>query len=347
MLEQEENEKIETEVRPNFVQPIINPLQQNETAKNIVGVSQNTSFYQSSIKEDSPEDTVPSIKSIRTYQDDIRETIESRRGSIASIALAQQKKKDLFDFSNEEARDASEAAPEHNYKKTITIILVVLMMVLGASIFGYSYFVNQKSATTKVEETVPSLVFAENAKKMDITGVEKEDLKKMVSMQTFKEDYKLSTITNLYFVEKGEFAENRTTLQRFFFLIDSSMPQSLSRSLDREFMYGVHSWNGNQAFIVTKTRFYENAFAGMLEWEKNMASDLLMMLGKNGLNEQQLNIKFEDDIIKNRDVRVLRDTDTRQILLLYMFKDRNTIIITTNVETLDEVLSRLNNNTKI
>ena len=46
-------------------------------------------------------------------------------------------------------------------------------------------------------------------------------------------------------------------------------------------MIGVYSWNGNQPFIILKTDSYENAFAGMLSWEKNIAGDLSALFPRN------------------------------------------------------------------
>ncbi len=76
----------------------------------------------------------------------------------------------------------------------------------------------------------------------------------------------------------------------------------------------------------------------MLEWEKSMARDLFPLFGE--ANTEFYEKKFEDLTIKNKDMRVILDKN-REILLLYSFLGRNTIIITTSKDTLDEIINRI------
>jgi len=47
-----------------------------------------------------------------------------------------------------------------------------------------------------------------------------------------------------------------------------------------------------------------------------------------------------DNIIENKDVRILKNS-TGEVVLLYTFPNTNTLIITGNIETLKVVLDRL------
>ena len=51
--------------------------------------------------------------------------------------------------------------------------------------------------------------------------------------------------------------------------------------------------------------------------------------------------EFKDKVIRNVDTRVLVDARGK-ILLLYAFPDQKTLIITTNENTLTEIISRIN-----
>ena len=114
-------------------------------------------------------------------------------------------------------------------------------------------------------------------------------------------------------------------------------------------MAGVHSFDGNHPFLVLKTGFYENAFAGMLEWERYMKDDLAPLFGpaKTKIPSGQIvadtvqepELVFVDSVIKNKDTRILRGKNGKTELL-YSFVDKNTIIITTNEHTLEEVFVR-------
>jgi hypothetical protein len=54
-----------------------------------------------------------------------------------------------------------------------------------------------------------------------------------------------------------------------------------------------------------------------------------------------LNTAFVDRVVDNHDSRVIQNA-AGDILLLWTFLDRNTLVITTNQYTLSEVISRLN-----
>ncbi len=77
----------------------------------------------------------------------------------------------------------------------------------------------------------------------------------------------------------------------------------------------------------------------MIEWEKTMAQDLKQFLLLH--TSANLSLPFQDTIIKNKDVRELKDTDGTA-LLLYSFFDKNTLIITTREDSFKEIVSRLN-----
>ena len=108
-------------------------------------------------------------------------------------------------------------------------------------------------------------------------------------------------------------------------------------------MLGIHAFNGNRAFIILKTDFYENAFLGLLKWENYMAEEMLPLLGVNITSENKylLDEKFTDTTFKNRDARVLYDNSGSPVLI-YSMPQRDPIIITTGEDTLNEVVEKLN-----
>jgi hypothetical protein len=156
-------------------------------------------------------------------------------------------------------------------------------------------------------------------------------------------------------------------------------PSLLTRSLATSTVLGVYAGDIAEPFIILKTNSYEGAFSGMLDWEDFMSDDLFTFMGiilPNGevapikeapvvqiestasssatstassstpqpplapaIDPRDIS-KFLDRTIKNKDMRVIQD-DTGKIYLLYGFANRNTIIITTSVESFFAVSSRL------
>jgi hypothetical protein len=99
-------------------------------------------------------------------------------------------------------------------------------------------------------------------------------------------------------------------------------------------------------FLIFKTEFHENAFAGMLDWEQTISRDLTPLFGTAVLDEgRPLNAPtdsfFVDRIIQNKDTRILIDL-TGEERLLYSFIDTRTLVIATNRNTFLEILTRAN-----
>ncbi len=131
------------------------------------------------------------------------------------------------------------------------------------------------------------------------------------------------------------------------------MPEKLLRVLSNQYLLGLHSFDENQPFLLLQVDSYETAYAGMLEWERTLQSDLSPLFtripspqktGATLPDESPLQFirsNFLDRVVENRDARVVQNING-DILMLWTFLGRNTVLITTNEYTLREVLSRLN-----
>jgi hypothetical protein len=168
----------------------------------------------------------------------------------------------------------------------------------------------------------------------------------------------------------------------FLGTVAPNIPGELLRALSGEYLLGVHSFDGNQAFVILGVEGYEAAYAGMLQWELAMPNELSPLFSRTPrprIPEEQIapvvpipifpaattststsatstqattstsfgppllpeffRTRFVDRIVENHDARVIQD-DNGDILLLWTFLDRNTLVITTNEYTLREIISR-------
>ena len=97
---------------------------------------------------------------------------------------------------------------------------------------------------------------------------------------------------------------------------------------------------GEDPFLIIKLTSFENAFAGMLSWEPNMARDLAPLLGTTDLlkviNPAYV---FKDVIVRNKDVRMLEASSTP--VILYSFFDNQMLIITEDIDAIQTLIDRL------
>ena len=127
------------------------------------------------------------------------------------------------------------------------------------------------------------------------------------------------------------------------FLAETKIPPRLVRSLAPEYMVGTYVLTQNTPFLIFKNTFFQNAYAGMLEWETDMRNDLLRLIRVAHPTETAVTINsdvFEDTVVANIDARVLRGS-AGQPILAYAFPNQGTIVIATDIETLRFVLDSI------
>ena len=150
-------------------------------------------------------------------------------------------------------------------KWNIIFISLSLALLLAGTITGVIFFNKSRQAQTTVSVTkIPSIIFAENEKRLSVTGINTEAIARMVGSEVSGANNKLDTMENIYFSENVGGTDVGLTTQRLFFFLDNRMPPALLRSLDKNFMFGIHTFNGNHPFLIFRTDFYENTLPGML-----------------------------------------------------------------------------------
>ncbi len=273
-----------------------------------------------------------SSRVVRTYEGDLALIMREKKGSVIKIALAEHRKR-------ETEGERAMAAPKKN---SIFLFSSLMAIVLSVALLGFVYFAKEDengAATIKVE----SLIFAEKQKAVDASGFSQAKLIAAVKAELGETTLRLDTIENIYFIEGAGAAKEKMPTERFFGILGTRVPAVLLRSLKENFMFGIHAFNGNQPFLILKTDFYENAFLGLLKWESSLASDLLPVFGTKITSENRylLEKDFQDVTIKNIDARALTDEGGKTVLI-YTIPNKETIIIGTAEDTLNEVIGRLN-----
>lgn len=289
------------------------------------------------------------IRKIRTYKEDIAEAIRSQKASLTSIAAAEQKRR--ANIPTDVTKDSS-----IDFKKVGVIFGIVALITLGITIIVFFTFFYENKGVVP-EQDIPSFFFVEKQKEINITGKSARKILQILGDKRENISLPLGQIAYLYITKTTEESGTEIThvVSAAEFLKDIRMQVSGSflRSLEPSFMIGIHSFNQNQPFIIFKSNSYQNSFRGLLEWEKTMYSDLFLFFGQNidptlkvPIDPQTgksivLRENFEDMVIKNVDVRALL-SESGDIKLLYAFPNQQTLIITTNENTLIELITRLN-----
>lgn len=306
-----------------------------------------------SVKESKEPKAVPAsdsgIPRIRTYKEDIAEAVGSQKASLTSIAAAEAQRRAKRPLS------AGVKARQVDWKKIGVISGSALLIGLSIGIFVYFLLFYQKEESP-VQEEIQSIIFAERQKRIDITDSSARRVIQQLTEERSLSALSLGQIKHLHLTTTDTRTGTTHTLttSEFFNAIGAGVDDAFLRSLDQDFMVGIHSFDRNQPFMIFTSNSYQHSFAGMLTWERVMYQDLFPFMGKdidpangravNPRTGEEIILKpaFEDIIVQNIDARALvSEGGTTQ--LLYAFPNQQTLIITTNENTLIEIVTRLRN----
>jgi hypothetical protein len=296
-------------------------------------------------KKESPlerADVNPVLQPLRTYKNDIASTLTSNQSSLVSIALAEQNKRAPF-TDGKKRLEAKRAG-----KRAVIFRWSFLFFVLGALSLGGIYIVIQNYNHDGGGLSIQPTVAVDKVVTIDVTALKPSDLALPIHEAVRDRPIPANNIAHVVFTETipaiGEMSAQVRVLStnQLFDLIGAMPPQSLRRSLEQTFTFGVYQTDRPNTFLILETTFFESTFSEMFTWEQRLAADLGPLLGidMSTLPEAQ---SFTDKIVENRDTRTLYDNNGAPILF-YSFFDQKTLFIATNPEIMTEVFLRLNSN---
>jgi hypothetical protein len=317
-------------------------------------------------------------RALRTFEDDIADAVRDGKGSALNIALAEQKRKDtaVEYVIRKKSNKLYIFFGILLFIVSFGVIGYIVYEKYGSQVLpdvlrGTASIVHPSIRADKTTPIDLNTLLPKN-------GINQSLLYKLGGSDLSTQTISVAIPTITVVGEAGEIvrmAETKDIMPR----LARNAPSLLTRSLATSTVLGVYAGDIAEPFIILKTNSYEGAFSGMLDWEDFMSDDLFTFMGiilPNGevapikeapvvqiestasssatstassstpqpplapaIDPRDIS-KFLDRTIKNKDMRVIQD-DTGKIYLLYGFANRNTIIITTSVESFFAVSSRL------
>lgn len=249
-------------------------LKQTPPSPSINILPQNTPRPAPSVVQNSPES---GIKNMRTYEGDVAEIMSRKHVSTATIAIAENSK------DTEGTGEIANGEPSH-LAKNLLITLLCLILV-GGGLFGAYYLYSLSplktvtSTPTPERETVPSLVPADIQTVISIDNLSATAIIAKIQGEIAK-PMAGNTLKEIILIKTASGSAVRVTGPDVLNYMSIKAPDMLVRSLTAAWMLGVYSdENGEKSvFVVASENFFQNAFAGMLSWERVMADDLKLFL---------------------------------------------------------------------
>lgn len=292
--------------------------------------------------------TVPAVKTVEETPKAAEITLDTEKTGLIKEA-EQQLKQRREDETNRRPVPLPDTKVDHSTLKMVLLSFFFIAVGSGFLYGAYALLFAEQNKPPFLE--INTLVFAEESFDISVEGLYGDELQNVIVREKNNASLSTNTIANINLYVGPENMPNSEILpaQSFLSRIGAQAPLSLSRSFDDEYMLGIHRIKDTEIFLILQPTFFENAFADMLVWEEYMAEDLSPLFTKTlpdtsvSKNESTIRTSrsdFEDKIIENKDARVLLNA-RGEIILLYSFVNKQTLIITTSKETLLEVFERM------
>lgn len=338
--------------------------EQSATLKKPVEDVSHVSFVASAEKEPPSTPATPqeSIPPLQTFQGDIASAIQGKGMSVVSIAAAEAQRRGTQSVS----QDAQLSnAPAPNTLRNVVFALIGLLFV-GGAVGALAYILLSNAPLAQQQASAAPYITIDSTVKVPVSPTtEGPALMQQLVAAKNAVSISLGLVAQLY-IERPATSTGATptyvNAQTLFSLLAPDMPETLVRDIAPVYLLGVHSFGVNQPFLVLKVDSYEQAYAGMLTWEQTMKKDLSPLFTyvpapkitapkpdplatstaatSSTPDIPTLQTGFVDAIVINHDARVMKDR-YGTIYFMWTFLDRQTLVITTNPDTLREIIARL------
>ncbi len=286
----------------------------------------------------------------------------------------------------------------HIFRKSFIVIISLILIGGGVAAAYYLYKVSPLS-TSKNPATKTNTPQTTTSSTKSPTGVIQVDMQTIFPVDgknasailsglrtEIDKNQPMNSIREIIPTETTNGTVVRLSATTMLSRMDITPPDILTRSLLPSWMLGVYADNNEEknTFVIVTNNFFQNTFAGILQWESVMPDELKQFLydprqlediitdtqtdqgqatvsssttstvssTTTSTTTEPISVRsyftirgqFKDRIVKNRDVREFI-TDDGQILFLYSFIDNKKLIIATSESVISEILSRLEKQT--
>lgn len=274
-------------------------------------------------------------KNVKTYANDMVSAIESDKGGLIKKIIHEEEKHEA------EKRNLSPKSK----KNRLFMLVSMLLIFLALAVLFFLAFFNQNSGIVSVTPQFNSIIFTDQTDFKAIDGFTKEQITETILNQINNTKIKIGGIEGLYLTENKKIVG----FKKFITLIKSNLVLNQTGLFSDNFLLGALSTglksttpNAGDFFILLKVRSFTDVFPIMQTWENKMLYDLSSFFGISiSPSTNYLFTKnWEDGVVSNKNARILKDKDGK-IVLMYVFIDDSSLLITNSELATREVVLRL------
>lgn len=271
----------------------------------------------------------PQHKIVQTYAEDMASVLAEDKGGLI---------KKIIHGEEEHDKEKSNLSPQSR-KNKIFLTLGSLFILASVGILFF-FLLKREVPSVSVQNQFIPIIFTDKNTIVEISGLKKDEIPKSVLSGPDTGNIKEGGIEAIYLTIN----KNPVGIREFNKSIEGNFFPSEENFLENNFLMGVvkRSTLQNDFFILLKMRSVPDVFNLMREWEKKMFFDLhsFFSLELSPTTKYLLTKEFESGIVENKNARILYD-DQKNIVLMYVFANNNSIIITKSEKATKEIMLRL------
>lgn len=285
------------------------------------------------------------LQTLRTLKGDMEQTVGAQKESVVSIVSKEVKsleKEKIAEETNTNYISPKEVFVE---KKSFNILggsvalsIGSIMILVSLLILGVFYITKNNFSKEKVVVNDSLLTYTDKKE----TNILDKNISTVVKASVVSERVgykaKVNSILYLKFLHNRDDIKSSDILKALVPNISDSILRFLVKDL---YMVGVYSFDTNETFFIFKVEDFGPVYSSMLAFEPYMKEsfrDFFPNIDKSTFSGENAN-QFKDEVLKNNDVRVLRN-DKGEVVLIYGFIDRKNLIITANEKVYNGLVSK-------
>lgn len=270
------------------------------------------------------------LRSLRTLRSDLSETARKGEFSLTDIYLRQQSQ-NPYGAQNPKAGFFSQ--------NKISALIAGIALIILASAGTYFLFFKKTETEQIPAKFAPQPILASQVQKT-IEFKTKNDFSNQVK-SSLSQNFTIGEIVYLPIKKAGEESSPYAGSVEFLKFFGGENGNALSPYLENRFFLGIMSLNENVPVLIfeIKNGKYENAFAGMLKWEKNILSDLNFLFEEDSLAKPLTDAAFSDKIVSNQNARTAEQNGETKFI--YALFNKKYIVITLAEEQFKEIIQEL------
>lgn len=272
---------------------------------------------------------------VRTFARDVAEQMKTNSASVVKVALAEQNRQKEY-----------ETVVKSSKKQQVIFLVLTFVCVVGGAIL-LALAARSKQSQVSVpqisqpQEKANSIVFSEQQEIIDVTDFSRAEIVQSIGSRA--EFVREPGITNMITIVTQGSSARTLYSSEFMSVAAVNLPETTIPLLGDNFMIGIDGDNGFTPFLIVSFEKFDDIVNKFREWEPFLVQDMNRLLKINTGNQgiEVFSKPFQSEILFNKESRVLRDSN-QGFVVGYTFLDRSNLVITTNMETIQEVISRYN-----